>query len=181
MGLRVASDSSERVLHVKELLGRGQVDAVLDELAAAVENGEDSASWIVLQLGKQRYAGAAPAVAAILRQHPKPHLRRRAARVLGMLGAADGSEALVAALRDPDVHTACWAADSLARLAAVEAKPALVATLDRPEQSVRRAAAAALAELDASDAINALVAAREGSNWITRRAIARSVRAIRRR
>ena len=176
----MASGSANRVVRVDDLIKRGSAAGVRDELSEALAAGEDSASWIVYQIGKHGFRDAAPLVVGIL-QHPQPHLRRRAAHVLGMLKDPNATEALMSsALGDRDLATACWAADSLGEIGSPEAVQALISTLKRPEGRVRRAAAASLARLGAREAVDSLIAAREGSNWVTRRALDKALATLER-
>lgn len=168
----------DRFLRIRTLRKSGDSSGLLVELAAArAVNNDDAVCSAVMALGRLHERNAAAPVSDLLR-HPRPAVRRRAARVLGMLGTSEVAADLIAALSDPDPATVGWTADSLAKLQHQPAIPALIEALQSPSQKVRRAGAYALGEMNAEEARGALQAASKTSSRLTRLTIWRSLRKL---
>ncbi len=115
-------------------------------------------------------------------QSADPRARLNAATVLGRMGprALEAAPALVAALRDDNVHLRKMAALALGDLGAVEAVPPLIEALRDPDAAVRRRAAVALGELGpwAQGALPALRLALQDADEGVRRAATHALQEI---
>jgi GGDEF domain-containing protein len=79
-------------------------------------------------------------LALLLREHPDEHIRKSAARALGMLSGPEASEAVVTALRDASRHVRAAAAAALPYVLGAESGRMLAVATGDPCTWVRRAA-----------------------------------------
>lgn len=83
-------------------------------------------------------------IAARLAQDKKPFVRKSAAYALGKLGSAEGTAALVAALKDKDIEVRCAAAVALGEYSDASAIAPLTVALQDKSEFVRAQSARAL-------------------------------------
>jgi len=121
--------------------GASMVDALAEELSSY--GGQQQADLLVVLARRPdpRYRRAALAAVA----DDLPALRVAVADLLGGVGGAEASEALLGLLTDPDAAVRAAAADGIRRLRLEDAVPSLAPLLRDESFEVRRAAGAALA------------------------------------
>jgi HEAT repeat protein len=143
---------------------------------------------VVDEFSSPRVAGAlasfgAPAVEPLrhaILESDAPATRAWASRVLGMIGDASATAALVDRLQDPHEQVRASAAEALGRLGGPRALHPLVdRALRDPTPHVRAQAAASLGKLGEAGALDALTAALDDPNYDTRIRALEAVETIR--
>jgi HEAT repeat protein len=163
-----------------EALGRvrdpAAVAVLIDELRQVDEFSSPRVAAALAAFGAQ----AIEPLRGALAQADNPTTRSWATRVLGMIGDASATAALVERLADPHEQVRASAAEALGRLGGARAlQPLVDRALRDPTPHVRSEAAAALGRLGEVAAIDALAAALDDPNYDTRIRALEAVETIR--
>jgi len=134
------------------------VEALAAALAGDANAGvREMAAWSLAEADESAVASAA--LAKALRADKDPKVRTTATWALGEVGDANGTDALVPVLSDPNAKTRELAAWAIGNSEPKKAPAALVALLSDKDRDVRLSAAWALYQIEDSDATAAIEAA----------------------